>query len=692
MKHEKITSCLWGSLLAFCFSFGAVACMVTAFDMEISLASVAGILALAAVFCGICFSLPLGAAPLTLGAVALAVLWKKGILKAAAEAILNRLSRQYSRAYGWQIIRWSMRTAPEMEPDLLPAMCILGVVVALLTAWSVCRQKTALPGVLCSVLMLATCVVVTDTVPAAGWLYLCLVSMAILLVTSLVRRNAEEDANRLTAVVTVSSAVVLLIIFLLNPTQSYKGKDLAENMVEDLRQIPVLDMLFDRMGLKENTASVSAGNGVDLTTVGQRSSTGSKVMEIWISGTGTSTVYLRSSAFDMYDGETWTSSGDLMGDLNWPTDLQENKVIQITTNFAHQTLYTPYYVRSVSLNGTVIGVDNRNKLTQYSFSYSPMPGKQDFLSRYPDAYAGMDTREKYKLLQNIHMDSSVSRWAESMVQRIIGDVENPYHIAQAIGDYVRSSATYDLNTDRMPRWKNDFARWFLENSDTGYCVHFATAATVLLQAAGLPARYVTGYVVQAEGGQPTEVTADMAHAWAEYYLPGYGWTVLEATPADFTQQPTQTEPEQETDATDPEQTLPEYTGPDTTVPQMQQPEKEKQQFPWKLLWIALIPFAVIALAEGQYRLRRSLYGKTYARADQNQKAVLCWQQLVLLARLTGMTPDKDAYQLVQKAAFSQHLLTDEELRQLETGVENARRALQQKPPVLRLFCRLVYAI
>lgn len=94
---------------------------------------------------------------------------------------------------------------------------------------------------------------------------------------------------------------------------------------------------------------------------------------------------------------------------------------------------------------------------------------------------------------------------------------------------VQRSAQYDLNTPRMPEGA-DFAIWFLEESETGYCVHFASAMTVLLRAAGIPARYVTGYLVNPDPGQWTELGQRNAHAWTEYYLPDLGWVPVEPTP------------------------------------------------------------------------------------------------------------------------------------------------------------------
>ena len=81
----------------------------------------------------------------------------------------------------------------------------------------------------------------------------------------------------------------------------------------------------------------------------------------------------------------------------------------------------------------------------------------------------------------------------------------------------------------MPSSETDFVRWFLEESDTGYCAHFASATAVLLQAAGIPARYVTGYMVDTQAGVSTTVYMDEAHAWVEFYDPSVGWRVLEST-------------------------------------------------------------------------------------------------------------------------------------------------------------------
>ena len=67
----------------------------------------------------------------------------------------------------------------------------------------------------------------------------------------------------------------------------------------------------------------------------------------------------------------------------------------------------------------------------------------------------------------------------------------------------------------------------------GFCEHYAAAFVVVLRAAGIPARVVTGY----QGADPetvdgyTIVRQSNAHAWAEYWQPGRGWLRADPTAA-----------------------------------------------------------------------------------------------------------------------------------------------------------------
>jgi transglutaminase-like putative cysteine protease len=74
---------------------------------------------------------------------------------------------------------------------------------------------------------------------------------------------------------------------------------------------------------------------------------------------------------------------------------------------------------------------------------------------------------------------------------------------------------------------------FLFTTQAGYCEHYASAFAVLMRAAGLPARVVTGY----QGGEFNVVGNYMivrqadAHAWVEVWLGADGWTRVDPTAA-----------------------------------------------------------------------------------------------------------------------------------------------------------------
>ena len=74
---------------------------------------------------------------------------------------------------------------------------------------------------------------------------------------------------------------------------------------------------------------------------------------------------------------------------------------------------------------------------------------------------------------------------------------------------------------------------FLFTTRRGFCEHYASAYVVLMRAAGVPARVVTGY----QGGEINPIDGYLtvrqsnAHAWAEIWLAGKGWIRVDPTAA-----------------------------------------------------------------------------------------------------------------------------------------------------------------
>jgi len=74
---------------------------------------------------------------------------------------------------------------------------------------------------------------------------------------------------------------------------------------------------------------------------------------------------------------------------------------------------------------------------------------------------------------------------------------------------------------------------FLFETRKGFCEHYAAAFTVLMRAAGIPARIVTGYL----GGNVNPIGNYLivrqrdAHAWSEVWLQDKGWVRIDPTNA-----------------------------------------------------------------------------------------------------------------------------------------------------------------
>jgi transglutaminase-like putative cysteine protease len=84
-----------------------------------------------------------------------------------------------------------------------------------------------------------------------------------------------------------------------------------------------------------------------------------------------------------------------------------------------------------------------------------------------------------------------------------------------------------------PRLSENAVDEFLFETRSGFCEHYAAAFTMVMRAAGVPARIVTGY----QGGEFNPlggyllVRQSDAHAWSEIWVAGRGWLRVDPTAA-----------------------------------------------------------------------------------------------------------------------------------------------------------------
>ena len=118
-------------------------------------------------------------------------------------------------------------------------------------------------------------------------------------------------------------------------------------------------------------------------------------------------------------------------------------------------------------------------------------------------------------------------WA--LNERIAGGESDPFRVALATEQYLRSNFEYSLRPPDAG-FDSPYAE-FLFATHTGYCQHFAGAMAAILRFNGIPARVVVGFTAgEEERAGVWMVTRNDAHAWVEAYFPGVGWAQFDPTP------------------------------------------------------------------------------------------------------------------------------------------------------------------
>jgi len=151
------------------------------------------------------------------------------------------------------------------------------------------------------------------------------------------------------------------------------------------------------------------------------------------------------------------------------------------------------------------------------FRHGPVASAGGVLLEYRELPAGFNPRT-LQLAQDLLRDP---RYAGADTPALV----------QAVMERLRTGGyEYTLNPGVYGQHTAD-EFWF--DRKAGFCEHIASSFVILLRALDVPARIVTGY----QGGERNNVDgfwtirqAD-AHAWAEVWMPGTGWTRVDPTSA-----------------------------------------------------------------------------------------------------------------------------------------------------------------
>lgn len=211
----------------------------------------------------------------------------------------------------------------------------------------------------------------------------------------------------------------------------------------------------------------------------------------------------------------------------------ETKAIRLNIkhiNNDYSSLYIPYYAENSNYNylgiGIAYGYDNiYYNQKDVNIDLIHLPEISEFQNLYYN-----DIKELYTKVP----EESLPRLSKLCSETPLTELDE---ITTYILYTLNSCADYTVSPGMAP-FNKDIVEHFLFDNGKGYCVHFASAAALMYRMYGIPARYVSGYVIepsdfihQGSGVYEANVTDKSAHSWVEIFIDGYGWTPVEVTPA-----------------------------------------------------------------------------------------------------------------------------------------------------------------
>ena len=108
--------------------------------------------------------------------------------------------------------------------------------------------------------------------------------------------------------------------------------------------------------------------------------------------------------------------------------------------------------------------------------------------------------------------------------------------------------------------------------------------------------------------------------------------------------------------------------------------------------ILAVVFAAGGLILGQYGLRIRLRRKKMGQGDLNRQALYRWKYAGKAAKRLKLKLPERLTKLAEKAAFSQHTLTESEVAEFDVWLAQTRDTLKHRPWLERIALKLIWAM
>lgn len=355
-------------------------------------------------------------------------------------------------------------------------------------------------------------------------------------------------------VICIFSAALVLAAFLFsNMTVSSNNELLcdAADSVESFLNDNINKLVYNR-GIDYDSGKVNRGNNHQ---------TGRDALELWLSAKPEEDLYLRGFSGGEYKDGQWEEADESAFFTQISTERGWSRWGNLVDTTYKEIFYNANSIsdpdvlrrgRRITINPVTGGIKNRyypyierwERLTRkqniaYVYSYYELKDlniiHENLFGQVLRVYDDMQKNyEPYVYKTYLNVPSGLDRLKALCQSADINGADDAIAFVQST---LSENAQYTLKPGIAPLG-DDIVEYFLFENKKGYCVHFASAGTLMFRMLGIPARYVTGYRVnkglffkQEDGDYYAAISDRYAHAWCEIYVRDKGWIPIEVTPS-----------------------------------------------------------------------------------------------------------------------------------------------------------------
>lgn len=257
------------------------------------------------------------------------------------------------------------------------------------------------------------------------------------------------------------------------------------------------------------------------------------VMRVKTSETLPSGMLLHQASYNKYRSTRWLASGSHFikipakkDGMTWRLgpDRDPHKLMIISKSLSKKNILLSRPLGSFVIKDLPVASLEQNRFG--AIRAGDGPGLINYEVSYDPGHTLMSEPDEY--------DLTIPAKELDVVMKIAGELglenQEPEEVIKTVKNYFQDNFQYSLKL-RASFWGTSPINRFLTKTRSGHCEFFATASVFILRAAGIPARYSTGYLVDEFSSLEKAyiIRGRHAHSWASAYVDG-AWVDVDSTP------------------------------------------------------------------------------------------------------------------------------------------------------------------